>query len=297
MNDKPFIYLAFGAGVQSTALLVAGCLGLHGVQRPDVALFADTHWEPRYVYEQVERMTAWAAQHGVPVETCSRGDLGALWLEHKQNRGTSMPIYVHFAAKVVCACQTVVVPGVCPLCNGEGFTRDPERTETGILKRNCTRDFKIRAMRGALRAKGVKVARAQLGISYDEVERMRDSDVRWVQNTYPLIDARLRRHDCEELVVRAGLPRPLKSSCVQCPYHGDDYWRFLHAEHPADFERACALDDAQRAPGFSAAKGLHGTPFLHRSGKPLRSLPFADRSGQGDMPWGGSGCDSGYCHS
>lgn len=130
-ESRPYTYLAFGAGVQSTALLVAGCLGLHGVKRPDIALFADTMGEPAY-----------------------------------------------------------------------------------------------------------------------------------------------------------GLPKPLKSSCSACPYHGDDYWRFLHEEHPADFEKACALDEAQRAPGFLEAKGLTGTPYLHRSGKPLRSLPFADRSGQASTPWG-----------
>ena len=53
-KDYDYTYLALGAGVQSTALLLMCDKGLHGAPRPDVAIFSDTQSEPGYITEQVE---------------------------------------------------------------------------------------------------------------------------------------------------------------------------------------------------------------------------------------------------
>ncbi|KKM78901.1 hypothetical protein LCGC14_1355330 [marine sediment metagenome] len=45
MSD--FTYISFGAGVQSTALLIMSNLGLKDCPKADVAIFADTGDEPR----------------------------------------------------------------------------------------------------------------------------------------------------------------------------------------------------------------------------------------------------------
>lgn len=46
----PLRILSLGAGVQSTALLVMAAEGLIDV---DAAVFADTQWEPRKVYDHL----------------------------------------------------------------------------------------------------------------------------------------------------------------------------------------------------------------------------------------------------
>jgi hypothetical protein len=59
--------LSLGAGVQSTTVLLLACDGV--IPRFDVALFADTGWEPRAVYENLVRLRAHAATFGIPVRT------------------------------------------------------------------------------------------------------------------------------------------------------------------------------------------------------------------------------------
>ena len=51
-------YLSLGAGVQSSALLVLANQGK--VERPSVAIFADTGDEPQYVYDYLEVLEAWS---------------------------------------------------------------------------------------------------------------------------------------------------------------------------------------------------------------------------------------------
>ena len=44
--------LSFGAGVQSTTLLLLSCDGL--LPRLDHVIFADTQWEPQAVYRHLD---------------------------------------------------------------------------------------------------------------------------------------------------------------------------------------------------------------------------------------------------
>ena len=65
--------LNFGGGVQSTAMLVAACYGdLPDGVTPDIAIFADTQWEPPAVVDHVGVMTEWADKHGLEVVTVTR---------------------------------------------------------------------------------------------------------------------------------------------------------------------------------------------------------------------------------
>lgn len=57
--SEPYIYLSFGAGVQSSALLAMAALGLRGVPRPDLVVFADTGSEPPWVYDHLMFMHRW----------------------------------------------------------------------------------------------------------------------------------------------------------------------------------------------------------------------------------------------
>ncbi|WP_414939755.1 hypothetical protein [Amycolatopsis sp. cmx-11-51] len=65
--------LSLGAGVQSSAVLLLACEGV--IPRFDVALFADTGWEPRAVYANLARLRAHAETFGIPVRTVSAGNI------------------------------------------------------------------------------------------------------------------------------------------------------------------------------------------------------------------------------
>jgi hypothetical protein len=135
-----------------------------------------------------------------------------------------------------------------------GFTEGNDGRPS-MLRRQCTREFKIapiekrgRALLGfkARQRIPARSAHALIGISRDEIQRVKDSFTPWVLNRYPLIDAGLYRGNCLEIVKRAGLPAPRKSACVFCPYHDDAYWRELRAESPAEFEAAAVYDERVR---------------------------------------------------
>ncbi|WP_206685945.1 hypothetical protein [Kribbella qitaiheensis] len=65
--------LSLGAGVQSTALLLLAAEGV--LPRPDVAIFADTGWEPAAVYAQLDRLAAIAKAAGIELHRVSKGNL------------------------------------------------------------------------------------------------------------------------------------------------------------------------------------------------------------------------------
>jgi hypothetical protein len=255
---KPFRYISLGAGVQSSAVLVMSALGWYDCPKADVAIFADTQFEPAFVYEHLGKLVTFAAAHGIPVLTSTYGALDKDYLAGHRGGG---------ARKGVSA-----IPAYAAQPDGRAR----------MLQRHCTTDYKVGPIEAKVReclglVKGKRIpkgvlAEAMIGISRDEIQRIKDSRTRWVKNTYPLIDAGLFRFNCIDIIQRAGLPVPNKSACVACPFHDNDYWRELKDQHPAEFERAAKFDDQIRDMRHT---GVEGGVFLHRSLKPLRMVDFS----------------------
>ena len=117
-----------------------------------------------------------------------------------------------------------------------------------ILSRQCTRQFKIAPIRAHIRARYPKRrVNVWLGISVDEYHRMRDSDVSYITHCYPLIDRRLTRNDCRDVIKRAGLRMPEKSSCWFCPFRRATEQSALVARYPHLAEMAQRLEDVINA--------------------------------------------------
>ena len=257
-------YISFGAGVQSTALLVASALGLHGVPKADCAIFADPGWEGDGTYENVKRMTAWSTERGIACHIVRSGNIERALLGEEAARQSGF---------------LVSIPA---------FTRGADGS-VGMLRRQCTDHYKIepiqRKVRELLglkpRQRTKKKALALIGISLDEaVMRVKPSRVSYIVNAHPLVDAGLTRYGCLKLIQEHGLSDPGKSACLGCPYHGDRQWRALAANDPAGFERACRVDEKIRD---LTRAGVTSPVYLHRSLQPLRDLPFAERAGQGKL--------------
>jgi hypothetical protein len=64
--------LSLGAGVQSSTLLL---MAVHGEVQIDRAIFADTGWEPRGVYDWLGGLQLAAGHAGIPVDIVSAGNL------------------------------------------------------------------------------------------------------------------------------------------------------------------------------------------------------------------------------
>lgn len=230
-------YIALGAGVQSTAMLILSCEGK--IRRADVAIFADTQDEPQWVYDHLERLENWSS---IPIERISHGKLSSDIL--KRN---------HFAP----------IPA---------FSLGSDGTATP-LRRQCTREYKItpieRKVRELLGYKKGQVVKdnvtAMIGISMDEQQRMKESRIHWIMNDYPLIDCQLNRRDCLGIAGEYGF-KPKKSSCVFCPFHSDRFWLDLRENHPDEWDKAVEFDAAIRHMSMS---GMKRPIYVHPTLRPL----------------------------
>lgn len=116
------------------------------------------------------------------------------------------------------------------------------RVIPSVQWRWCTRDFKVSPIHRYYRTLGRHINQ-YVGIAYDEVHRMKDSRDSYVTNLYPLIDERLTRQDCIDVITDEGLPIPEKSGCYFCPFNSTERWRQLLEFHPGLFEKAITLEE------------------------------------------------------
>jgi hypothetical protein len=241
------ITLSFGGGVQSAAIVVLIAQGR--LPRPDQIVMADTGREARETWDYLEA-------HIVPL-------LAPL--------GLMVQVIPHDYATV-------------DLYAGNGDVLIPAYTNGGKLPTFCSDKWKKLPVRRWLKAQGVTETTMWLGMSLDEIERMRISDVKWITNHYPLVyDVRLRRHECAKLVEDYGLPTPPKSSCWMCPHRRNDQWRRLRAAYPQDWQQAVALDRQ-----ITASHGV----YLHESRQPLEEANIEAEVAEASLF---DLCASGYC--
>lgn len=269
MSDPMIRTLSLGAGVQSTTLLL---LALEGaLPKPDYAIFADTGWEPKRVYDHLDRVAEVAAAGGIPVLRVSKGNLRTDAID-PEHRYASIPYFV----------------------------RNPDGSD-GMGRRQCTSEYKltpinrkVRELLGAAapdfrRVPKGRVAEQWIGFSTDEIGRVSDKDrVSYITKRYPLLELGMDRKGCERWLRSRGWTSVEKSACIGCPYHGNRQWRTLRDGDPDGWADAVAFDEAIRKGG---ARGLplNGEAFLHRSRLPLAIAPV-DRvtstewkSRQGDL--------------
>lgn len=282
MSD--FTYMSLGGGVQSGTL--AEMIAVGELPAPDVVLFADTHDEPEHVYRHIEYLGERLATVAVPLLVVSAGNLVER-LTSGHGRFAAIPAFTVKGGK------------------------------RGRLRRQCTREFKIapiehavrrlllesglgkRSANGAIRVGSSVRVEAWLGISLDEVARMKPSRTNWIENRWPLIERRMTRHDCMLWLQRHGLPIPSKSSCRICPFHRDSYWRAMRDESPEDWQHVVDFDASlrdERAGRFAAT--ATGQLYLHSSCIPLAEVDLRTPEERGQMHLFESAedmCDEGYC--
>ena len=259
--------LSLGAGVQSSTLLLMSALG--ELPPLDHAVFADTGWEPRAVYEWLDRIEPVARDAGIEVIRCSAGSLrDAAWKAVRERGFIGMPLH----------------------CRRKGTGRH------AMLRRQCTREYKVAPVHEALRrrvmglpwhawAPSEPVIDLWLGISTDEAWRVRPSRVRWLEHRHPLVDRGMSRADCIEWLRGRGFDDPPKSSCVCCPYRTAASWADMARRAPDEFAEAVAFDEAIRYLRDD------GTLFLDNS---LRPLPVVVEDADGDPRAFGAEC-TGFC--
>jgi len=164
----------------------------------------------------------------------------------------------------------------------------------GRVRRQCTGAWKIRPIRRHLQSvRNGQPVELWLGITTDEWQRAKDSEVGYITHRYPLLELGMSRADCLSWLAAHGLPSPGKSSCVFCPFQNKRAWQEMKRRGGTDWQQAVEAD-AQirnvRPPGEL---------YVHPACQPLEqavTIPEDYGMEQGSMfDLDDAECDSGYC--
>jgi len=256
------LFISYGAGWQSTAMLVLAATGRIASRTALFANVGDDSEHPATIAYLRDVAAPYAAANGIEL----------VELHRTRRDGTTETLRERIST------GRMAIP--------------VRRSKDGPpMSRSCTAEFKIAVIGKELKRRGATAehpATVAIGISIDEIERAHpgvDPKAPEQIRTYPLLALGLHRRDCVTVITDAGLPVPPKSACWFCPFHDRDAWRRLKRETPALFADAV---DMERE--MSAATSDGRPVYLTRAGVPL------DRAIDDQLTLDGlDGCDTGFC--
>jgi hypothetical protein len=273
VSNYDLTVLSLGAGTQSSALLMLAIEGKLPEDVPplDAAIFADTGEEPQAVY-------AWL---DVLENKCIDAGIDFYRLEPEVSLGdsaTEMPDGEKSRSELR---NLLTIPTYVVHDDGK----------KGLTQRRCTDRYKIVPIRRKVnelvggKPRGKKVLQL-IGLSENEVGRVKPSGVKYIENRYPLIEMGWQRNDSIRYIESLGLGTPPRSACVFCPFNSDEAWEKIK-ENEEDWQRAIEVDERLRA----SAKAWHEEDstippnlFVHRSGLPLADVRLQTKASAGVVP-------------
>ena len=270
--------LSLGAGVQSSTLALMIEKG--DIPNVDAAVFADVKGEPK------------------SVET---------WLAYLETQITKFPIYKvtwrDLKQDILDAAEGKYKPFTAPF-----FTKNITTGKKGMLRRQCTADYKIKPVvqkvrellglqKGEKRKEGTTVEML-MGISRDEVVRMKTNPIKYITNVYPLIDKKMSRTDCLEWITYHGYPTPPRSACTFCPFHSTAEWREIK-KNKEEWAEVVAMDKAirnqEKFKEKNIGKEITDQLYLHNKCVPIDEIDFNEQDKQQDLFYGMENECEGYC--
>ncbi len=268
LPDANLRVISLGAGVQSSVMALMAAKGEVG-PRPDCMIFADTGWEPQEVYVHLEWLTA-------EIKRLTNGQCEI----HQVSAGNIRDDHLAGLNST-----------------GQRFAGIPFFSAGGGMgRRQCTSEYKIAPVTKLLRqmlglkyrqhAPKVPTVELWMGISTDEVQRMKMAHSKWLQHRWPLIEESMSRQDCLEWFGREYPDRTLaKSACIGCPFHSNEEWRRIRDTMPEAWEEAVNFDAAIRHNG-STLHGMNSQQYMHRSCVPLNEVDLSTAADKGQTEFG-----------
>ena len=249
--------LSLGAGVQSTTLALMIEKG--EIPMVQAGVFADVKGEPMAVYKHLDWLEK---QLSYPIYRVT-------WRDLKQD------ILDASTGKY----KAVTAPF---------YTKNPKTGKKKMLRRQCTFMYKINPVvqevrrllglkKGEKRDKNTRVEML-MGISKDEVFRVKTNRMSYITNIYPLIDKNMTRLNCLEWMSKNNYPKPPRSACTFCPYHSNEEWKEIK-KNKEEWQEVVAMDKAIRhqekhKDKFKNSNDTLDELFLHRDAIPIDQVDF-----------------------
>jgi len=250
--------LSLGAGVQSSYVLFRMLDG--DIKPPDIAIFADTGNEPKEVYDWLKKLIK-ISKNKIDIEIVKNNqNTGNIVDDYKAKEGRFAMIPTHILK---------------------------EDGTAGFGRRTCTYDYKIKPINKKIRQTlGVKTLKGRavevvMGISNDEIQRVKQPTNKWEIKTYPLVENNITRYDCKHWIEHTDYGKPPRSACIVCPFHDNTEWKRLKENYPDEFEYAVQFDEWLRDKNSNSVgidnfrKGNNKSEqYLYRKKIPLRIANF-----------------------
>ena len=248
---KAPIVVAYGAGVDSTAMVIAM---LDAGLIPDAVLFADTGSEKPATYAYLELFRAWLAERGVELVV----------VRYEPKNFKNYPPYKSLSENVL---SNGTLPSV-------SFGRHSCSLKWKIAPQNKWTEGWAPAQ--AVWAAGGRVIKL-IGYDAGKADSRRYAHAEGFEDGrftygYPLRDLGYEREDCEARIRDSGLEVPVKSACFMCA--ASRPWE-LH-ELPAEQLRLIVLMEARARPRLQKIEGLWRNGVKGTRGGEARSGRMTD---------------------
>ena len=267
--------LSLGAGVQSSALALMIEKG--EVPMVDAAIFADVKGEPKAVYD---------------------------WLAYLKTQIKKFPIHTvtwrNLKQDILDASEGKHKAFTAPF-----FTKNIKTGKKRMLRRQCTSMYKILPViqkvreliglkKGEKRKKGTKVEML-MGISKDEIVRMRTNPIKYIQNVYPLVEKEMRRSDCLDWMKNNEYPTPPRSACTFCPFHSNEEWKRVKS-NKEEWDKVVALEKSfiKNRELITKITGMKDTMYLNRKCVPIDEIDFDENKNKDQLDMFNNECE-GMC--
>ena len=244
--------LSLGAGVQSSTLALM--IEKKEIPMVDAAIFADTQAESK---ETMEFLNWLKTKLSYPVYMVTKGSL------------TEQILIGTYTSNNKLLENYPSVPF---------FLKNKITGKKGLLMRQCTNQFKvqpiiqeIRRLLGLKKGERYKkdtTVEQLMGISYDEIFRMKPNRMPYITNVYPLIDLNMRRQDCINWFKKHYDKTPPRSACIYCPYKNDKEWKHLKEHQPEEWKQVIEFDKKIRKNSRKKEEEV----YVHRTCKPISEV-------------------------
>ncbi|MES9681672.1 hypothetical protein ABWK22_01905 [Gottfriedia acidiceleris] len=273
-KTKIYRVLSFGGGTQSSHLLEEHFKGNIDY---DYIVFSDTGAEPQFIHDQVE----W-------------------WKERQKKVGNTTPFIITTHNSMERGLEEMLMRYIftdyqrfqLPLYFSKRI-ENGELKPAGMMRRQCTGDFKIVPVQQAVRKRikqelGLREKQLMpkdvgivmdIGFSFDEINRVGgyvSHQSNYIYLAYPLIEEGLSTQDSIQFLLDNNFPSK-RSRCYFCPFNCDGKrngmdWDEIIQDEPLSFLKACFFDEKLREVQASGRKLMQSIPFFHYSRRPLKEV-------------------------